>query len=300
MTAMLAVKDLQKSFGAKKVLQDVSFEVERGHIAALVGPNGAGKSTIMKAILGLIPADGGSLTVNGQVVRINSHQALEGVGALIEYPGIYPFLTGRQHLELFADGKDKTADINAVVQAMEMERYINVKAKSYSLGMKQKLGIAQALLNQPKLVILDEPMNGLDPQAVKYLRDVIKTMAAQGTTFLISSHILSELEKLADTVLILNKGVIVEQTSMRQLKNGAQAVFTINTDDDARGKALLTAADVSLAPGADIRIVQDNPNSLDSALRLLLGADIHILAVDHVEGDLETSFLNVVTAKEVH
>ena len=143
-------------------------------------------------------------------------------------------------------------------------------------------------------------MNGLDPQAVKHLRDVIKTMAAQGTTFLISSHILSELEKLADTVLILNKGVIVEQTSMRQLKNGAQAVFTINTDDDARGKALLTAADVSLAPGADIRIVQDNPNSLDSALRLLLGADIHILAVDHVEGDLETSFLNVVTAKEVH
>lgn len=299
MTAMLAVKDLQKSFGNKKVLQDVSFEVERGHIAALVGPNGAGKSTIMKSILGLIPTDGGSLSVDGQPVRINSHQALEEVGALIEYPGIYPFLTGRQHLELFADGKDKNADIDSVVHAMEMERYINVKAKSYSLGMKQKLGIAQALLNKPELVILDEPMNGLDPQAVKHLRDVIKEMAANGTTFLISSHILSELEKLADTVLILNKGVIVEQTSMQQLKDGTQTVFAIATDDDARAKKLLLEADIELVAGDGIGILQDERGGLDSALRLLIGADIHVLAVDHVEGDLETSFLNVVNAKEV-
>lgn len=298
MTAMLQVQDLQKSFGAKKVLRDVSFTVERGHIAALVGPNGAGKSTIMKSILGLINTDGGTLSVGGKKVSITSHQALSHVGALIEYPGIYPFMTGRQHLTLFATGADKDKRVNDVVDALEMNKYIDAKAKGYSLGMKQKLGIAEALLNQPDLVILDEPMNGLDPQAVKHLREVIQKMAAAGTTFLISSHILSELEKLADMVLILNKGEIVSQTTMQQMHEGNTIVFTIETNDDERAKKLIAAADLPLAPGKGINVIEANAGNLDAALRLIIGADITINSVDQVESDLETSFLNVVNGKE--
>lgn len=183
MEALLKVSGLNKTFGKKKVLHGVDFTVASGRVVGLVGPNGAGKSTIMKAILGLIPTDGGQIQIADQAVSITKHQALRQVGALIEYPGIYPFLTGRQHLELFAAKKQRQQHVDAIVQALGMAGYINKPAKSYSLGMKQKLGIAQALVDRPQLVILDEPMNGLDPQAVKDLRDIIRAQAKAGTSF---------------------------------------------------------------------------------------------------------------------
>ncbi len=296
MATELSVKGLRKSFGKKQVLNGVDFEVASGHIAALVGPNGAGKSTIMKAILGLIPANAGAISVHGQTVGITSHQALEQVGALIEYPGIYPFLTGQQHLALFATGTkaERKAKIDWVVEAMQMCSYINVKAKSYSLGMKQKLGIAQALLNRPKLVILDEPMNGLDPQAVKNLRDVIVRLAEGGTSFLISSHILSELEKLADTVLMLNGGRIVEQTSMTDLVNAGTHVFTLHTVDDVAGRAALVNQGIDLLPGDTLQIAQTTPDALDKALRALIAVNVTITGVEQVKHDLEGTFLDMV------
>ncbi|WP_155287872.1 ABC transporter ATP-binding protein [Lacticaseibacillus zhaodongensis] len=297
MNEMLTVKNLHKSFGAKHVLNDVSFTVQRGHIVALVGPNGAGKSTIMKLILGLIPSDGGELKVDGIDVSITSHQELAKVGALIEYPGIYPFLTGKQHLELFATGADKEKDIDKVVAALQMGSYINAKAKGYSLGMKQKLGIAQALLNNPELVILDEPMNGLDPQAVKGLRDVITNLAAQGTTFLISSHILSELEKLADDVLILNQGKIAEHKTMHDLTHSAVSVFVIHTDNDVEGQHVLAAAGLIAELDHGLRIQQNSENNLDDALRALIADDIHIRAVQQVDHDLESSFLDLINSE---
>ncbi len=129
-------------------------------------------------------------------VTFDHHDALDEVGALIEYPSIYPFMTGRDHLKLFVIGKNKTSEIDDIVEALNMENYIDAKARSYSLGMKQKLGVAVAFLNNPKFVILDEPMNGLDPQATKELRELIITKRNEGVSFLISSHILSELQKI--------------------------------------------------------------------------------------------------------
>lgn len=297
MTSELAVKGLRKSFGKKQVLSDVDFAVDKGHIAALVGPNGAGKSTIMKAILGLIPTDGGSAVIHDQPVSITSHQALAEVGALIEYPGIYPFLTGRQHLDLFVTGDKATkqAKIAWVIDAMQMGGYIDAKAKSYSLGMKQKLGIAQALLNRPKLVILDEPMNGLDPQAVKNLRDVIVSLAQGGTTFLISSHILSELEKLADTVLMLNGGKIVQQTTMTELKDAGTKIFTIHTVDDEGARAALINQGVAILPGNQlIQVALTTEDALDKALRALINVNVTIIGVEQVKHDLEGTFLDMI------
>ncbi|WP_127848591.1 ABC transporter ATP-binding protein [Lacticaseibacillus hulanensis] len=301
MATELKVKDLHKFFGRKQVLNGVDFTVETGHIAALVGPNGAGKSTIMKAILGLITTNGGEVTIAGHAVSITSHQELDNVGALIEYPGIYPFLTGRQHLDLFVTGTKavKKAKIDWVVQAMQMGGYIDTKAKSYSLGMKQKLGIAQALLNRPKLVILDEPMNGLDPQAVKNLRDVIVSLAKGGTTFLISSHILSELEKLADTVLMLNGGRIVQQTTMHELQNAGTKVFTIHTVDDEGARAALINQGIQILPGnKTIAIALTEEDSLDKALRALINVNVTITGVNQVKHDLEGSFLDMIKSGE--
>lgn len=296
MADLLNVVDLDKSFGKQQVLHGVSFSVATGHIVGLVGPNGAGKSTIMKSILGLIPTDGGKITIADDPVSITSHQELAQVGALIEYPGIYPFLTGKQHLQLFANPKNRQANIDQVVNALGMQRYINQRAKQYSLGMKQKLGIAQALVNHPRLVILDEPMNGLDPQAVKNLRDYIRQLADEGTSFLISSHILSELEKLADDILILDHGQIVRQSSMNELVQSGGTSYIIRTNKDTQAKEVLTNAGINLLPNQAIMIAQERLNSLDEVLRLLIAANISIVDVNKVQHDLEESFLDMVNA----
>lgn len=296
MADLLNVVDLDKSFGKQQVLHGVSFSVATGHIVGLVGPNGAGKSTIMKSILGLIPTERGKITIADDSVSITSHQELAQVGALIEYPGIYPFLTGKQHLQLFANPKNRQANIEQVVNALGMQRYINQRAKQYSLGMKQKLGIAQALVNHPRLVILDEPMNGLDPQAVKNLRDYIHQLADEGTSFLISSHVLSELEKLADDILILDHGQIVRQSSMNELVQSGGTSYIIRTNKDTQAKEVLTNAGINLLPNQAIMIAQERLNSLDEVLRLLIAANISIVDVNKVQHDLEESFLDMVNA----
>lgn len=208
---VLSVKDLNKSFGRRNVLSNINFDCKKGHIVGLVGANGAGKTTIMKSILSLIKSEG-QIKINGQISNFNNHRALKSVGALIEYPGIYPFLSGRDHLELFAAATNaKEQQIRTVISELKLEKYIDSKAKSYSLGMKQKLGIAMALLNRPDLVILDEPMNGLDPQATKELRNLILEKSEQGVTFLISSHILDELQKLAEDLVVIDQGKLSNQ-----------------------------------------------------------------------------------------
>lgn len=184
---MLSVKNIDVSFGRKNVLKNVSFDVKPGEIVGLIGPNGAGKSTTMKTILGLLKFKGFVL-LNGEKVNINDHAALKKVGALVESPAIYPFLTGKENLKLYS--KDNT-DMWHVISLLGMNSYIDQKSKNYSVGMKQKLGIAIALLNKPDLVILDEPMNGLDIESTIVVRKIIKEYAQNGTAFLISSHILA-------------------------------------------------------------------------------------------------------------
>ncbi|WP_338035114.1 ABC transporter ATP-binding protein [Lacticaseibacillus porcinae] len=300
MEALLKVSGLNKTFGKKKVLHGVDFTVASGHVVGLVGPNGAGKSTIMKAILGLIPTDGGQIQIADQPVSITKHQALRHVGALIEYPGIYPFMTGRQHLNLFAAKKQRKQHIAHIIQVMGMASYIDKPAKSYSLGMKQKLGIAQALVDQPQLVILDEPMNGLDPQAVKDLRDIIRTQAKAGTSFLISSHILSELEKVADDVLILNHGHIIQQSTMQALVEAGGTTYIVQTVNDREAFAALQAAHVPVnLVDRQLQITQTDRTTLNAALIALVHAGIAVQDVTKAQHDLEQSFLDLVE-QEVH
>lgn len=296
---ILDVEGLTKNFGSKKVLKNVSFSVEKGHIVGLVGPNGAGKSTIMKAILGLFNYPSGKITLDGQPVSQTSHQALEKVGALIEYPAIYPFLSGLQHLELFLNDGVSKQQIMDVVDKMKMGSYIKRKAKTYSLGMKQKLGIALALVNHPALIILDEPMNGLDPQANKDLRTIILDLAKQGTTFLISSHILSELEKLIDDLIVIDKGQIVYRGDMATLESGSTRSMVLQTSDDAKAKDILSQNGYKLIDSDHVSVVEDETTKMADIIKLLSTNNIEIEDVKHVHSDLETSLLDLLKNDKV-
>ena len=207
---VLTVEHLTKKIGNKTILEDISLNLKRGQIIGLVGANGAGRTSLMKVILGYSSYQDGTFRI------IENKNKKSNVGALIENPGIYPFMSGYDNLKLLNETKN-THDIDTIVSQLDMDDYIHNKAKTYSLGMKQKLGIAIAFLNQPQLIILDEPMNGLDPKAVRDVRELIVKKAQEGITFLISSHILSELVKITNSILIINKGKLVTETTEEEL-----------------------------------------------------------------------------------
>lgn len=226
---MLKVSHMNTFIGRKRIIKDVSFQVKPGAIVGLIGPNGAGKTTVMKTILGLTKFTG-TVTVDDQLVTENNHAALSGVGALIEHPAIYPFLSGLENLKLYSRDSD---DMDHVINLLQMQTYIDTKSKDYSLGMKQKLGIAIAFLNRPQLIILDEPMNGLDIEATISIRKIIKQYAAQGASFLISSHVLGELQKVMTKAILITEGqIIVDKpiSEFNQLSHQQYKILTENMD----------------------------------------------------------------------
>lgn len=239
---MLKIDHMNTFIGRKRIIKDVSFQVLPGSIVGLIGPNGAGKTTIMKTILGLTKFTG-NISVENQAVTENNHAALTRVGALIEHPAIYPFLSGLENLKLYSLDED---DINHVVSLLRMNEYINRKSKGYSLGMKQKLGIAIALLNKPQLVILDEPMNGLDIEATILVRKIIKQYAAQGTAFLISSHVLGELQKVMTNVLLITEGQIIVDKPIDEFNQVNHKHYKLLTDDMPATEQLLSDNRISI------------------------------------------------------
>ena len=218
---VIETKQLTKIYGEQTAVSKVNLHVKKGRVYGLLGRNGAGKTTIMKMILGLASITSGEVDVFGKNIKGREKRVYPRIGAIIETPGFYPNLTGTENLEIFAKLRG-TAAPHAVKNALEIVGlpYKDKKLFSkYSLGMKQRLGIANAILHDPELLILDEPTNGLDPIGIAEVRDFIKELsAAQGKTILISSHILSETSLLADDIGIINNGVLLEESSMRELE----------------------------------------------------------------------------------
>ena len=270
---MLEVKKLDVFIGRKQIIKGASFQVGDGEIVGLIGPNGAGKTTIMKTILALTKFKG-QVLVNHQTVTSNHHQALLKVGALIEHPALYPYMTGRQNLALYAQSE---VEIDELARALEMEAYIDARAKGYSLGMKQKLGIALALLNHPDLVILDEPMNGLDVEATILVRNLILRMAQKGTAFLISSPILSELERVVSNVVLINKGKILLTDSLKNFQSGNSRYYQITTDNLFASYELLENHGVVSELQKDY--LKINAPDLQAAEKLLLENEQYLLTV---------------------
>ncbi|MBU7459804.1 MULTISPECIES: ABC transporter ATP-binding protein [Lactiplantibacillus] len=295
--AILSVTHLNKRFKRQPVLQDVTFDCEPGRIIGLVGANGAGKTTIMKSILGLIRTEG-AVTIAGQAMQFDRHPALAQVGALIEYPSLYPYLSGWDNLRLFARDQDVAAQIQVLVTQFDMSNYIHRKARTYSLGMKQKLGIALAFLNHPQLVILDEPMNGLDPQGTKQLRDFIVAQKQQGVTLLISSHILGELQKLADDLVIIDHGRVIQRTTMAAALALTEHYVVVATEHDGQAKAALTAAGYQLAAGTPVKLLLAPDQSVADVLAMLQQQHITVTDVQHQDADLEQIVLTLLASSK--
>lgn len=219
--AILKCENLCKSFGKRQILNNVSLEVNQGDILGFIGPNGAGKTTTIKLILGLQSIDSGTVKINGYDIQKEFEKAIEKVGTIVENPDLYMYLSGYDNLKLISNmykNIDKKR-MDEVVKLVKLEQRINDKVSKYSLGMRQRLGIAQALLHKPNLLILDEPTNGLDPEGIKELRELIKDLAEkENMAIVISSHNLSELESFCNKVTIIKNGKIVETSTINEVK----------------------------------------------------------------------------------
>ena len=220
MLPVLSVSNLTKEYGNKKVVNNVSFSVFAGQIFGFVGPNGAGKSTTIRMVTGLTPITSGDVRICGYSIKNAYKKAISFVGGIIEMPQLYPYLTGMKNLKLFAGfyGKSAMDRIKPIVKLVGMENRINEKVSTYSLGMKQRLGIAQALLSKPKLLILDEPTNGLDPNGIVEMRHILKSLAEkENMAIIISSHNLAELEQMCDVIGLINNGKLIEHRTMKEI-----------------------------------------------------------------------------------
>lgn len=226
MIPTLRVSNLTKIYGKKKVVNEISFALFPGQIFGLLGPNGAGKSTIIRMITGLTPSSSGEISICGYGVNHAFKRAISNVGAVIEMPQLYSYLSGENNLKILAKlyGKAAIQRIPQIIKLVGMENRIKDKFSTYSLGMKQRLGIAQALLGKPKLLILDEPTNGLDPNGIVELRNILKALAEkENMTIIISSHNLSELEQTCDIIGIINNGKMIEYKTMEEITNLIQS-----------------------------------------------------------------------------
>ena len=219
MSEVLRLENVCKSFGHRPVVKNVSFAVGEGEIFGFLGPNGAGKTTTIKMVLGLLAADSGTILVNGHDIENDFEAAMSGISGIVENPDMYGYLSGYDNLMIQARacGADPRR-IDEVVTLVGMQMRIKEKFKSYSLGMKQRLGVAQALLHNPKIMSLDEPTNGLDPAGIKEFRDLLRHLAHQrGLSVMVSSHILQEMQLMCDTVGIINNGELLRVGTIEEL-----------------------------------------------------------------------------------
>jgi ABC-2 type transport system ATP-binding protein len=313
---VLSVKDVTKKIGKKLIIKGVSFRVNEGEIFGFLGPNGSGKTTTIRMLVDLIKPTSGVVEICGFDVQTQHNQALRYVGCIVENPELYSFMTGWQNLEHYARMLPDTGEqrIHEVVDIVGMDQRIHDKVKTYSLGMRQRLGIAQALLCKPKLLILDEPTNGLDPAGIKELREFIRKLADEGLSIFISSHLLSEIQLMCDRVAIISHGSVIFEGGVEHMISQARklVVWQVSQSD------LLHARDVVLAQDG-VKIV-DEPIELEGITsaaensiivtdmeqadvpalnRRLIAADIDVLAIELKNPTLEQLFLTMTAGERI-
>ena len=287
MQKILECQNLCKSFGKKQILKNVSFEIDEKDILAFIGPNGSGKTTTIKLILGLQNIDSGSVKINGYDVEKDFVKSIEKVGAIVENPDTYMYLSGWQNLKLVANlYKGVTDDdLKTIVKTVGLENRIHDKVSKYSLGMRQRLGIARALVNKPNLLVLDEPTNGLDPEGIKDLRILLKRLAKEGMGILISSHNLAELESFCNKVLIIDNGVILEKSEVKKFKdNNNKYLFKVDNTKNIKLDGMYEVTKTTFC-------INGEKESIASIIKTLVNEDIKIYEVTLTELTLEEAFL---------
>jgi ABC-2 type transport system ATP-binding protein len=311
---VLSVKNVKKRIKQKEIIKGISFDVYAGEIFGFLGPNGSGKTTTIRMLVDLIRPTEGSIAICGYDVQKHHDEALQYVGCIVENPELYSYLTGWENLEHFArmlPGVDEQR-IQEVVQIVGMDQRIHDKVRTYSLGMRQRLGIAQALLGRPKLLILDEPTNGLDPQGIKEMREFIRKLAEGGLSLFISSHLLSEIQQLCDRVAIISHGQVIQVGEVNTLLDqaGGKVVWTVSPGDKAtsiiQASPHVQAVDVvedGTLPVTDTQayriVTLLQGEHVPEISRALVEAGINIYAVEIKNPTLEDLFLSLTEGERI-
>jgi len=302
---IIETKQLTKVYGEQTAVNAVNLHVKQGRIYGLLGRNGAGKTTIMKMILDLTAITSGEISVFGAPLKGQWKKVFPRIGAIIEKPGFYPNLTGTENLEIFARLRG-TPGPNAVKNALEVVGLPYKDKKTfgkYSLGMKQRLGIANAILHDPELLILDEPTNGLDPIGIAEVRDFIKLLCAErGKTVLISSHILSEMALLADDIGIIDEGVLLEENTMAELNKKNRKYILLQVSDVSKAAIILerqfNQKDYSIQDEQTLRLYDTSLN-IGAINKALIGQGIDVISSAHCNDTLEDYFKKITGGRGI-
>ena len=296
---------LTKRFGVRTAVDGVELLVPRGSAFGYLGPNGAGKTTLIRVLLGLTGADAGTMFLLGYPVPRHRDAALARVGAIVDEPRFHRHLTGRQNLRLLAAAREPAARgrIGPTLERVGLAHQADERVLEYSMGMRQRLGVAACLLGDPQLLLLDEPMNGLDPAGMAEMRDMILSMVAEGRTVVLSSHLLDEVERTCDAVAIVDRGSIIQQGPISELLAGAPLVLEVECAEPGRARALLAATTlgtraetVPLARGLEITLPAGTGRDVIAEIsRVLIEGGISIYRLQPVQTSLESWFLQVTS-----
>jgi len=291
----LSVQHLRKKIGKREIIKDISFELKSGEVFGFLGPNGAGKTTTIRMLVGLIKPTSGTIHICGYDVKKDFSKAMERLGCIVENPELYPYLTGWENLEYFSRMLNNIDSnrIEEIVELVGLTERIHDKVKTYSLGMRQRLGIGQALLSKPKVLILDEPTNGLDPSGIREMRHFIRYLAEkEGLSVLVSSHLLSEIQLLCDRVSIILHGKIIHTESVHTLLTQKEKLFWRFTPLEKGLKILQTVAP-SVQVQDDIVITPFIETEVSKWSKLLFEANIEIKEMNRQIPSLENLFLEI-------
>ncbi|NMM61310.1 ABC transporter ATP-binding protein [Clostridium sp. P21] len=305
MMKVLEVSNLHKKFGKKEIIKGVDFFIEEGEIFGLLGPNGIGKTTVIKMIVGFLNADEGSILIMGKDIEKDRVEALKNLTAIVENPEMYPYLSGMENLKQIArmDKRIKKNDIEEAVNMVGLTKRINDKVKTYSLGMKQRLGLAQAIMSNPKLIILDEPTNGLDPTGIIELRNILKKLArARKISILISSHILSEVQLICHRVVFMEDG----QTKLMRTLNSdndkkEDRVIIVSNDKERCEKVLKTMECIHNISYKDGKLVMlTDENSTPKIISKLCAESVEISQIYKKYETVEEMYMEVVNEGKIY
>lgn len=298
MEVTVRLQNVTKKIKKKTIIDDLSFDVFAGEIFGFLGPNGAGKTTTIRMIVGLMKLSDGDIFICGESVKQNFEKAIQHVGAIVENPELYKYLTGYDNLKHYAKmstGVDK-ARIDEVIELVGLKDRIHEKVKTYSLGMRQRLGLAQALLHKPKVLILDEPTNGLDPQGIREIRDYMKRLSREeGMTVIVSSHLLSEMEMMCDRFSIIQNGKLVDIQNVHDNEENEEKRISIKVDPIKKAMAVIQEAYPESNPIAvDNKLqLQIDQSLIPNVIRSLVEQNCAIYSVENVTVSLEEKFLQI-------
>ena len=299
MPYILQTNNLTKTIGGKDLVNRVSLHIKKGEIYGFLGPNGAGKTTVMKMITNLWKPTNGSIEIFGEILTPQSYEVLKRMGSIIEFPTFYNHMTGYENLRLHCEymGYYKHGSIENALDMLDLTDAAQKPVKNYSLGMKERLGIARAILCKPELLILDEPTNGLDPAGMKQIRDLLKTLCEEyGITIMVSSHILSEIESIADTIGVINHGMMINEIGMKEIEKMSLAYIELTVANPKKAAYVLSEklglSNFKIIENNKIRIYDQHISTQELSKGMALN-DVEVTALGKQSETLEDYFLKM-------